>query len=659
MGVMRKKGSTGTATRYLSRGQVLKRLQLSLADFRRLCILKGVYPREPPKRNKLRGNHKTTYYYTKDIRFLMHEPLIAKFREHKIFLRRLSRVIARNEKSEIRHMRESRPVLNLNHLIRERYPSFADALRDLDDALCLLFLFATMPAHQSVDAARVTACRLLCAQFQHYVIQTRALRRTFLSIKGIYYQAEIKGQNVTWLVPFQFSQEVPKDVDFRIMATFLQFYETLMGFVNFRLFQDLNLVYPPQLNLKKWCEGEDLDAFELRPSNHINGLPSASDSAANQRRAARKLKETANRMKSVSQKISELEQLEPQDANNVTDPLASAMQNDEPGADEPMADSGNDIAEFVEAAKRQREQEQKAKSPQDAAGSHEGQSEDTGFVDTSLLELSSLEGMASTLSEFQNLFKGKVVYLSREVPRSSLVFVIRAFGGEVAWDSTVVGGSPYTETDTRITHQICDRPSLQHTVLGRAYVQPQWAYDSANFQRLMPVEAYAPGKVLPPHLSPFVEYKEGDYVPDEAKTLPLGITDGVAAYAGDFGQDDDEDEAANAKDEFDDEYDGPTIEDELEAEAAGMSFEEYAAQKTAASGKLTTENPKAAAARKALKRRAAVDQEETERQTMLKSVMSKRQRKQYASARRDTVGREKEARKLRDRKAQLAINGQE
>ncbi|KAJ1968349.1 mRNA-binding ribosome synthesis protein nop7, partial [Dimargaris verticillata] len=206
---------------------------------------------------------------------------------------------------------------------------------------------------------------------------------------------------------------------------------------------------------------------------------------------------------------------------------------------------------------------------------------------------------------------------------------------------------------------ICDRPSLQHTVLGRAYVQPQWVYDSANFQRLMPVEAYAPGKALPPHLSPFVEYKEGDYVPDEAKMLPLGITDGVAAHAADLGLDDDDGEDDHAKDEFDDEYDGPTIEDELEAEAAGMSFEEYAAQKAAASGKTTTENPKATAARKALKRRAVADQEESERQIMLKSVMSKRQRKQYASARRDTVGREKEARKLRDRKSQLAINDRE
>lgn len=53
----------------------------------------------------------------------------------------------------------------------------------------------------------------------------------------------------------------------------------------------------------------------------------------------------------------------------------------------------------------------------------------------------------------------------------------------------------------------------------RYYVQPQWVFDSVNARLLLPVADYFPGVQLPPHLSPFVSEKEGDYVPPEKLKL--------------------------------------------------------------------------------------------------------------------------------------------
>jgi Pescadillo N-terminus len=42
----------------------------------------------------------------------------------------------------------------------------------------------------------------------HYVMAARALRKVFISIKGYYFQAEICGQAVTWIVPHVFPFKV-------------------------------------------------------------------------------------------------------------------------------------------------------------------------------------------------------------------------------------------------------------------------------------------------------------------------------------------------------------------------------------------------------------------------------------------------------------------
>ena len=100
------------------------------------------------------------------------------------------------------------------------------------------------------------------------------------------------------------------------------------------------------------------------------------------------------------------------------------------------------------------------------------------------------------------LFTDKVFFLSREVPRESVEFLILCFGGKIGWEGE---GSPFSYTDPAITHVVMDRPTIPQPLPNRDYVQPQWLFDSVNNGMLLPVERYQPGKPLPPHLSPFVD----------------------------------------------------------------------------------------------------------------------------------------------------------
>lgn len=146
MGRLKVKGKAGAAKNYTTRSAAVKKLQCSLADFRRLCILKGeplsflclittnsdkgIFPREP--RNKKKANKgssaPTSFYYTKDIAYLAHEPILKKLREHKAFAKKLSRALGRGEWSSAKSLEENKPIYRLDHIIKERCVSCSRGL---------------------------------------------------------------------------------------------------------------------------------------------------------------------------------------------------------------------------------------------------------------------------------------------------------------------------------------------------------------------------------------------------------------------------------------------------------------------------------------------------------------------------------------------------
>lgn len=254
-----KKYQSGEGSHYITRRQALRKLQLSLNDFRRLCILKGIYPREPKHRRKAQKGSTDIkiLYHSKDIKFLLHEPIVWKLRDYKIFNRKTNRDRAVRDFRNLKRRLDAFPEMKLDHIVKERYPTFIDAIKDLDDCLTLLFLFSTFPSLKYVPREQSALCRRLTVEFMQAMIESKSLRKVFISIKGYYFQADIKGQKVTWIVPhyYPFKPQSKSDVDFKVMSIFVEFYTIMLGFVNFRLYHSMNIAYPPQFATTAVQEG--------------------------------------------------------------------------------------------------------------------------------------------------------------------------------------------------------------------------------------------------------------------------------------------------------------------------------------------------------------------------------------------------------------------
>ncbi|KAL5766529.1 hypothetical protein ACOSP7_017146 [Xanthoceras sorbifolium] len=255
------KKKEGNAARYVTRSQALKHLQVNTKLFRKLCVYKGIFPREPKK--KFRGNHHT-YYHLKDVAFIRHDPILEELRAKSTYLKKVTKAKAKKNRELADALLKRQPEIKLDRLVIERYPHFVDAIRDLDDTLTLVHLFGALPAtdRMKIEVKRVHNCRKLSHEWQAYIARTHKLRKVFISVKGIYYQAEVEGQKITWLTPHGLQQVLPDDdVVYDVLLTFLEFYETLLAFVNFKLYHSINVKYPPILDSKLEASAAELYAL--------------------------------------------------------------------------------------------------------------------------------------------------------------------------------------------------------------------------------------------------------------------------------------------------------------------------------------------------------------------------------------------------------------
>lgn len=376
----------------------------------------------------------------------------------------------------------------------------------MDDALTLTYLFAALPSNTAIKAKMGGKAKTLAAAWGAYCATAGCITKSFISVKGVYLEATIRGVPIRWVVPHSFTQFMPEDVDYKVMATFFEFYETLLHFVLFKLYNDMGVRYPLPV-----VEGGDevkgsasviLGANLRSLTNAFNSSESAITEVVAQ--ALEEDKEVTATPESAQIKSKVQKKKERALLKTVGSILEKVQEDDDVGI--PNIDEDDDMdddAKDVDIA-----------GPLKAA--LESMAEDEAKA--------SVPGGESSLDDDaikrRRLFAGLTFFLSREVPRGYLELMCLAYGAKLGWEGP---NSPISVNDPTITHHIVDRPKLPSSYSclpkSREFVQPQWILDCSNFMFLLPIAKYGAGATLPPHLSPWVDNEEEGYKPAYAEEI--------------------------------------------------------------------------------------------------------------------------------------------
>lgn len=333
--------------------------------------------------------------------------------------------------------------------------------------------------------------------------------------------AQTAGQAVPvrWVTPHNFTQHIPEGVDFRVMLTFFEFYETLLGFVLFKLYGEMGVRYPLPTVASGGGGESNVSSATLHPTL---GGKATSVLAANLSALQLALSDAAK-------------------GNSAADAVKDAMQSND-GSNDDDNDASDEVNRKAVRAQKKKQRElmqsiDEALKGVDEDGDDNEDDDDDDFVDEDedqvpiaapLREaLEAIDDSATSMNENGNiiitspdaqkrhhLFHNMTFFLSREVPRGYLELIILSYGGKVGWEGQ---DSPILIDDSSITHHVVDRPKLLPSYgalpKSREFIQPQWVLDCANFNFILPVQKYGVGHELPPHLSPWVDDNEEGYVP--------------------------------------------------------------------------------------------------------------------------------------------------
>ncbi|ANQ08357.1 Pescadillo-like protein [Plasmodium coatneyi] len=249
---LRKKVKKKKEGKYFTRKSIVKKLYLKEKEFRKLCIFKGIYPKdfkEIPLKFRNKFYRQKVFYSKNDFKKLAHEKIIQDFRKITAYLKKYKKYkLALEDKEKCKNLIKNFPKYKLDHIIKERFPVFSYAIEELDDALSAVVAYSLLPSNEKVGIMNrfVTNCEVLKNHFHHYVYKTNRIKKGFITVKGYYLQAEILQKKVTWLIPHTFTPYLDNTIDFSIITNFIEYYICLLKFVLFKLYKMHNMTYPPE-----------------------------------------------------------------------------------------------------------------------------------------------------------------------------------------------------------------------------------------------------------------------------------------------------------------------------------------------------------------------------------------------------------------------------